>query len=157
MPLAIATENSVRRIDVTSARAFFRRHGAYLAGRVLCLGGDPPREAIVGDCIELEDGRPLPGGYFDAVVAGQFLECAADPVETLRWSCRAMLRIGGALVFTYRTCWEDQPGDLWRFTRAGMERLLQEAAFRIVVHEPRGSIAAGGFRFPLGYGVVAIK
>lgn len=74
----------------------------------------------------------------------------------------------GCLVLTYPTNWpEVQEADLHRFTKAGMERLLLEAGFGIVRHEPRAWFDPwGGFiqgprdevpaeALAFGYGCVA--
>jgi hypothetical protein len=82
-------------------------------------------------------------------------------------SMKYSLEIGGHLVLTYPTNWpEVQPDDLHRFTKAGMERLLIEADFEILVHERRAAIDHFSYRdgrgsdisrdeFALGYGVIA--
>lgn len=65
----------------------------------------------------------------------------------------------GHLVLTYPTNWpEVEPEDLHRFTKAGMERLLTEAGFEIVLHERRAQIAVmidPSAVLALGYSVVA--
>lgn len=86
---------------------------------------------------------------------------------------REVLAASGLLVMTYPTNWpEVEDADLHRFTRAGMERLLTDAGFTIVEHEPRvwvyataaiiptpggkqGPIDDAGTAFALGYGVIA--
>ena len=84
----------------------------------------------------------------------------------LYWSTKHWLTgENGYLVMTYPTNWpEVEPEDLHRFTKAGMERLLTEAGFTIVMHQRRASVFAGEFKnsppfdreeFALGYGVVA--
>lgn len=72
----------------------------------------------------------------------------------------------GHLILTYPTNWpEVEPEDLHRFTKAGMERLLTEAGFEIVRHEPRFFARLYSEDVPpkqlspewlaLGYGVIA--
>ena len=74
----------------------------------------------------------------------------------------------GHLVMTYPTNWpEVEPEDLHRFTKAGMERLLTEAGFTIVMHQRRGDPKlmvcheeilgrrVWASEYTLGYGVVA--
>jgi hypothetical protein len=64
----------------------------------------------------------------------------------------------GHLVLTYPTNWpEVEPEDLHRFTKAGMERLLVDAGFTVVMHQRRASVWAerlSSEEFALGYGVV---
>lgn len=63
-----------------------------------------------------------------------------------------------ALVMTYTTHWpEIEPGDLYRYTARGMERMLTDAGFDIARHEPRHVLATtpDGEQLRSGYGVVA--
>ena len=118
-------------------RVFLDKHRAYLAGRVLDLGGPQCyRDRAPGEYVYLAEGERMPGGYFDAVICDRRLERAQRPADMLRWSCRAMLRVGGALLLAYRAANDDEPSDgLWRFTHDGMEWLLLEAGLRVAHHE----------------------
>ena len=100
------------------------------------------------------------GNYYDA----HYIDGPAQFLAELKW----LFRKDGYLVMTYPTNWpEVEPEDLHRFTKAGMERLLTEAGFEIVRHEPRAWFDPwGGFiRGPsdnvppeslaFGYGVIA--
>ncbi len=67
---------------------------------------------------------------------------------------------GGHLLLTYNQMWPEVPGDdpsYFRFTRAGIEIMLEYAGFEIVVHEERARIMLQDFPISLGGGVVARK
>lgn len=64
--------------------------------------------------------------------------------------------VSGALVLTYPTSWAIvEPQDLCRFTPAGMDSILGAAGFQVERHDLRAELDLGGFRLPLGYGVLA--
>lgn len=92
--------------------------------------------------------------YYDVCLCTQVLQYKAHRyVEgfflALKHNCKS-------LVMTYPTTWpEAQPEDLYRFTKAGMERLLTEAGFEIIYHESRASVTCLGEKFSLGGGVIA--
>jgi trans-aconitate methyltransferase len=69
-----------------------------------------------------------------------------------------LLRPNGALVMTFPTNWDEvEETDLHRFTANGMRLMLIEAGFSVVKMERRAQVQIGNFRFPLGYGCVAVK
>lgn len=104
---------------------------------------------------------------FDAILCTQVLQFiplvryGSDPTGSLQnvlTSFRLALTVrSGHLVLTYGTNWpEVNEEDLHRFTKMGMERLLDEAGFeKIVKHERREIIHELGYDWALGYGVVA--
>lgn len=124
------------------------------------------------------------GQEFDAILCTQVVQYVPG-VTDFFWKLRERRRLNKApkghvltpgnqppfhLVLTYPTNWpEVEPEDLHRFTKAGMERLLTEAGFEIVLHEKRQSFSDAkiitfdnrshrtgpGDLFALGYGVVA--
>lgn len=158
--------DTVRQLDRASIRNFMVKHREYLKGRVLdfgagkpgtCFQPEPYRDLVSGDYVPHEKGDSLLVGPFDVVMCNQVLQYLADPLEALQWF-RSALCEGGHLVMTYATNWDEvEDADLWRFTKAGMERLLALAGFTVVLHERRAEIDLNGFRFPLGYGVVACR
>ena len=153
-----AAGDPIRQIERASIRAFMVKHRAYLKGRVMDFGAgeQPYRDLVDGEYCPFEKGGRDPGGYFDAVMCNQVVQYLDDPKQLLAWGTRAPLKVGGHLVMTYPTNWaEVETEDLWRFTKAGMERLLREIGFTVVAHELRAAVAVGAFQFPLGYGVIA--
>lgn len=96
-------------------------------------------------CTQVIQYIPLAELYYDSSGDGLWLDLRIlmpDDRETL--------------VLTYPTHWpEVEPEDLHRFTKAGMERLLADAGFEIVLHERRHTAAVEGELLAIGYGVIA--
>jgi SAM-dependent methyltransferase len=94
-----------------------------------------PRPDVIGDTQRL----PLPAGAFDAVLCSEVAEYVARPAEALAEMSR-VLKPGGRLLlaapFLHRA---DAPNDLWRFTEAGLRRLLVEAGFEAVEVRAQGA------------------
>jgi SAM-dependent methyltransferase len=159
---------TIRELERGSIRAFMEKHQAYLSGRVLDFGSgsEPYRDLVSGEYVPFDTyehkimpvggkrGTPQ-GAEFDAIMCNQVIQYIPDPQGVLI-KFYALLKRGGHLVITFPTNWDEvEPTDFWRFTRKGMERLLSIAGFSPLIVERRAEIALGGFRFPLGYGVVA--
>jgi SAM-dependent methyltransferase len=133
------------------------------SGRILRRGGfQPPPAAhwvsldiarrpqpdIVGDVQRL----PVAAASFDAIVCSEVLEYIPRLGEAVAEMGRA-LKPGGRLViaapFLHRA---DTPGDLWRFTEAGLRRLLNEGGFEVVEIRAQGAalgVAANILRFAI--------
>jgi glycosyltransferase involved in cell wall biosynthesis len=149
---------TTRVLERASIRLFMERHRDKLAGRVLDFGSgtQPYRDLVSGEYIPYEKGDAFPDSdSLDAILCNQVLQYLTAPQDTLS-RLLSWLKPGGYLVMTYPTNWDEvEEEDLWRFTKAGAEYLLSQAGFHILVHEKRAEINLDGFRFPLGYGVVA--
>ena len=177
---------TLRELEAQSIRSFVQSAAdeGYLSGRVLDYGcgKQPYREIVeaggeyhgydrawfggaladVGDVMEGEHDT----WWFrewDSILCTQVLQYVPMEEESpfkMPWLLRNMARKirGGHLVLTYPTNWpEVEPDDLHRFTKAGMERLLGEAGFEIVKHEPRetAAVTLDGEELIAGYGVIA--
>lgn len=174
MSESIWNDHSIRHLERNSIQQFLETCGPYLKGRVLDFGcGDQRYRNLVesfegkyhpydraenlGSATKGKDigpGRPL-GLKWDTILCTQVLQFIPDPPDLLHEMRNAILD-HGYLVLTYATCWvEQEEGDLFRFTKSGMEYLLATAGFEVVRHEGRGLIDVGGFEFTLGGGVVA--
>lgn len=141
------------------------RNRQYLKGRVLDFGAGTPatcrqpqpyRDLVDGEYCPVDVGSDWmePMG-FGSIICTQVMQYIEIPHILLAKFWGALSK-GGHLVMTYPTNWDEvESSDLWRFTRAGMEALLDDAGFTIVTHERRAEIDLGGFKFPFGYGVVA--
>jgi len=169
---------NLRAREIDSIRTFVLSAAAegHLAGRVLDYGcGRQPYRDIIerhgGDYLGFDradfpasttqgadhgPGNVLAYGY-DAILCTQVLQYVRDPRATLRDFHRALWRGHGTLVLTYPTTWpEVEEEDMWRFTKAGMERLLSEAEFSVLRHDRRGVLLPpGNEQLAIGYGVVA--
>jgi hypothetical protein len=153
------TGADIRQIERASIRSFMERHKGYLIGRVLDYGAgkQPYSDLVEGDYVPWDKGGEQLTGKFNAIMCNQVLEYIGDPRSVLE-DFYLLLGFSGFLVMTYPTCWDEvESDDYWRFTKAGMERLLPSSMFEILVHERRAQISYEGFAFPLGYGLVAQK
>ena len=149
----------------------------YLRGRVLDYGcGKQPYRSLVqsfgAEYVGYDrDGFPANQsgnvgddrdvGRFDwnAILCTQVVQYVPHVSLLLRGFYTDLSQERGHLVMTYPTNWpEVQDVDLWRFTKAGMERRLRDAGFTIVMHERREVTSVmidPGYTMALGYGVVA--
>jgi SAM-dependent methyltransferase len=88
------------------------------------LDGNASADVVLND-----DGRvPLPDAQFDLVLSTQVLEHVADP-ELYVSECHRLLRPGGTLVITTHGImfYHPDPVDYWRWTSAGLRRILEAA------------------------------
>jgi SAM-dependent methyltransferase len=157
---------SIRQIERESIRSFVERYSYYLCGHVLdfgcgkpgtCREPQPYRSLITGDYYGQDVGdKPITEvNFFDAIVCTQVIQYIHDPMWLLG-QFKVLLKADGYLVMSYPTNWDEvEDTDYWRFTKAGMNLLLSANGFRTVHHERRAEVELSGFRFPLGYGVVA--
>jgi len=158
--------DTIRDLERRSIRSFVAQHKQCLKGRVLDFGAGTPttcrtpqpyRDLVEGEYVAYDVDSPSVWGPWDAILCTQVVQYIPD-VPKLLSRFEAQLVAGGYLVMTYPTNWAEVEGsDLWRFTRAGMERLLHDAELEVLHHERRAEVTLGGFAFALGYGVVAKK
>jgi SAM-dependent methyltransferase len=174
-PATVWNNQTVRDLERASIREFVASCAPLLIGNVLDYGcGKQPYR----DIVEEAGGRYV--GYdradypanvsgqnigpdvlnvlddFDAILCTQVAQYWTDPRHTLKL-LRRILDLRGYLVITFPTNWDEvEPDDLFRYTATGMRYLLEhEAGFTVERVERRAEISLGGFRFPLGYGIVA--
>lgn len=96
-----------------------------------------------------------PAGAFGAVLCTQVIQYVSYPAEFLTLLA-SYLEPGGHLVITYPTCWDEiEVDDLFRYTKAGMGRLLVAGGWDLVRNEHRAHVPVGTFKFFLGGGAVA--
>lgn len=174
--------NSLRGLEHKSIRDFVQLAAdeGYLHGTVLDFGAgkQPYRDIVEGvkpfggplyqafdqadfpanvSGENIGEGDPLAMSGWGTILCTQVMQYVPEP-QPLLLRFRGALQEGGHLVMTYATNWpEVEPQDLHRFTKSGMERLLIEAGFEIVVHEWRATaaVALSGESFATGYGVIA--
>lgn len=177
LPATAWSNQTVRELERASIRAFVESCADHLTGRVLDFGcGQQPYR----DVVEQAGGEYVPydraafpanvsgadvgdepvNGDFDAVLCNQVAQYWPHPLDTL-WRLRSKVfvhgeRAPGVLVMTFPTNWDEvEAADLFRYTATGMTHLLRQAGWKVERMERRAEITLGGFRFPLGYGVVA--
>lgn len=160
----------IRDLERSSIRSFVQNNSVYLEGRVLDYGCGMPHTCVKpqpyldivesvharmgrGEYVAWDlDGSPFPEGHFDCVLMTQVLQFETDPEGLIR----DLRGIASHLVMTYPTHWEEvERNDLWRFTKAGVERMLKEAGWTVERHMERWSLPFEDFRLAGGYGVVA--
>jgi SAM-dependent methyltransferase len=97
---------------------------------------DTPATRALGEADVFYDGRvlPFPGGSFDAVLCSQVLEHVFAPKDFLG-EIHRVLRPGGRLLLTVPFSWDEheQPRDFGRYSSFGLEHLLMEAGFKVLV------------------------
>lgn len=76
---------------------------------------------------------PLSGGSFDVAFSTQVLEHVVDPGLYLK-ECNRLLKPGGFLLLSTHGVWPYHPcpTDYWRWTSAGLKKIVSDAAFEII-------------------------
>lgn len=159
----------IRQAELISIRRFIEVRRELLAGRILDFGAgktgtcrqpQPYRSLIKTDAdyLPFDKGDVLPNPPFHVVLCTQVLQYLEDPALQIAQFAEWLRPTKGVLIMTYPTNWaECEPTDLWRFTKAGVDRMLCRAGFEVGVHERRAEVRVGRIlSFPLGYGVVAV-
>jgi SAM-dependent methyltransferase len=91
---------------------------------------------------------PLTDGEAGTALCTETLEHVDEPVAFLH-ELRRVLCPGGRLILTvpFAARWHFVPHDYWRFTPAGLERMLAQAGFReIRVYARGGALAVAGYK-----------
>jgi SAM-dependent methyltransferase len=85
----------------------------------------PDTTEVCGDAASL----PFADGIFDVVVCTQVLEHVEEPERTIGEISRVLKANGVLYLSTHGNChYHPQPGDHWRWTHTGLERLLRTAS-----------------------------
>jgi len=110
----------VRVLDIGSGGSAY---GKYFPNRI-SIDIDPLRNPdIVGDAHKL----PFKDGEFEIILCTEVLEHLTDPRLAIS-EMRRVLAKDGTLILTTRFVYpiHDSPGDYWRFTRYGLEKLFSD-------------------------------
>jgi SAM-dependent methyltransferase len=164
-----AEYDPIRQAEIVSIRRFIEARREIFRGRVLDYGAGKPgtcrqpqpyRYLVERPDVEYlpyDRGDVLPNGPFDVILCTQVLQFVEDPSLTISQFAEWLRPWHGVLVMTYPTNWaECESSDLWRFTKAGVDRMLYRGGFEVGIHELRAEVQIDVFHFPLGYGVVAV-
>ena len=98
------------------------------------MAADLPGNQVADIFIDPATGRvPLPGQSVDVVISNQVLEHVEQPEQYLREAFR-LCRPGGLLILSTHGFWmyHPDPQDYWRWTGAGLRRLLQEYGWEVL-------------------------
>jgi SAM-dependent methyltransferase len=117
-------------------------------GDVTYLGADLPGNADATVEVRADGTLPLSEESVDAVISTQVLEHVDDPATYLA-ECARVLRPGGRLLLTTHgmMLYHPDPVDYWRWTCAGLERILVQAGLEPVHREGIVGLAASGLQF----------
>jgi SAM-dependent methyltransferase len=102
-----------------------------------------PAVDVAGDALAL----PFPNGYFSLVVSQEMVEHVSDPFRAAREAAR-VLSTGGVLYLQapFVIGYHPGPEDYWRFSRAGMRRLVEQAGLECARVEPAVGAGTGLYR-----------
>ena len=135
----------------------FRKHFSYLKGVILDVGcGMKPYQKYVEatsyigidasfkvsqDVVASSEFLPFESDCFDGVICTEVLEHLKEPQRCLS-EIRRVLKPGGTVYLSVPQNWglHYEPHDYWRFTRYGLEFLLEESDFKIVSVERIGGV-----------------
>jgi SAM-dependent methyltransferase len=144
-----------------------RHRPLFTAGRYVALDagfGDPSWDYSGLDVLGRLEQVPLRSGVVDRILCMVVLEHTRDPRRVLEEFAR-VLKSGGELHLVVPFLWEEhqKPHDYFRFTRHGVELLLEGLPFEVELLEPIGGFfrvcarrcvnalgfLQGGWRWPL--------
>jgi SAM-dependent methyltransferase len=103
---------------------------------------------VLGDALAL----PFPDAYFSLVVSQEMVEHVPDPFQAVREIAR-VLREGGTLYLQapFVIGYHPGPEDYWRFSRAGMRRLIEAAGLDCTRVEPAIGAGTGMYRIAVEF------
>lgn len=104
------------------------------------------------DYVACAEALPFPDNSVDLVITQETLEHVADPFQAAREIGR-VLKTGGTLYLQvpFIIGYHPGPTDFWRFTRQGIERLVEVAGLRTVELSPTVGSSTGFYRITVEY------
>lgn len=134
-----------RKLEIVDVGCGNRPYEAALAGiTARYIGVDWTARPNVDVVAPAED-LPFDDASFDLLLSTQVLEHVDDPGRVVAEACRVLRPGGIALVSTHGVVnYHPNPNDYWRWTHAGLARLLQEQGGfgDVEVHHNGGTAAA---------------
>ncbi len=96
------------------------------------IGADIKGNECADIVINTDGTLPLQNKSFACVLSSQVLEHVEDPILYLEEAYR-VLKDDGRLILSTHGCWKyhPDPNDYWRWTSAGIKKIVEEAGFRI--------------------------
>jgi hypothetical protein len=158
----------IRQIERRSIREFMESNRTLLRGRVLDYGAgeSPYRDLVEGEYIAhhhvplshtMQELAELDASV-DCIMCNQVVQYVPRPLIMLAMFNALLKKNNSHLVMTFPTNWDEvEVEDLHRFTSSGMRKLLHAAGFSVLRCVRRAEVRIDNFRFPLGYGIVAVK
>ncbi len=133
-----------RILDYGCADAPYRR---FFGADVDYLAADLPGNPRATVEIKPDGTVPLATASVDAVLSTQVLEHVDDPVLYLR-ECARVLRPGGRLLLSTHglMVYHPDPDDYWRWTCAGLRRVVEQAGLEVVRFEGIMGLTATGLQ-----------
>lgn len=110
------------------------------------------------DCIADAEQLPFAGGTFGLVLSQEVVEHVADPFGGVQEMSRVLARNGVLyLQVPFIIGYHPEPDDYWRFTRAGVQRLIEQAGLDCERVEPAFGAGTGTHRIVVEFaaGLVA--
>lgn len=150
------TREEIRVIDRKSIKDFIIDNISFLSGSILDYGcGRQPYRDLFTDYTPYDKGDVFPTKQFDSIICTQVIQEVDSPDQMFK-EIHSLLK--GNCLLTYNTNWEEYGyPDRWRFTRVGMEELVQKHGFKVIKSELRYSIPFTDWSLPIGYGIIFSK
>lgn len=97
--------------------------------------------------IDFDSKTTLPDNYADIVLSNQVLEHVDSPSGYLKEALR-ILKPGGAIILTTHGYWyyHPTPNDYWRWTSAGLRKIVEAEGFQITSFHGIMGLAASGIQ-----------
>lgn len=97
--------------------------------------------------ISCEGKLPLESDSFNVVLSSQVLEHVPD-VSLYLSECNRILEQNGTLILSTHGYWmyHPHPGDYWRWTKAGLKKVIEEHGFKVVENYGLMNLGASGLQ-----------